>query len=399
MIQLANQSSSLISLPDNDKRVLSKQATGGFVGNENPGVCTFAAVFPLSDGLLLENGVPIYYSGDEYKKLSGQRATTQRCYHEDIFIFGWQPPVRERELPGGPAGFCQDTSGKVYIKFSSGPPGCVPVDLSVYGVEQCQNGKLSGLDTSRTRECHPNRLHIRRGFQFVRPLDDRKCRHGNICLRNDEAFVAWLDNYNPGLVAVIVLEFLAGFNSRQLWDRRGTVVSCIKRKIPSDYIIALLHRILHPMRPPHRLIVWRQPPAQTSQLSPGTAFPRMIFLCFRHNLPRWGTSLDFCEEECSDLNAVTVNPETVTVTEVRKCRVIRGIIIAKHVMPVTRIVAPRDDDEAATAIFPTQRPECAVYCDSADEDYDACSSLGVTRFTTTLSTETDTTTAIIITVR
>jgi hypothetical protein len=85
------------------------------------------------------------------------------------------------------------------------------------------------------------------------------------------------------------------------------------------------------------------------------------------------------------------------VTEVRKRRVVRGIIVAEHVMPVTRNIAPRDDDDVATTIFPTQTPEYATYCESADEYYDACSSLGVTRFTTTLSTETETKTDIVIT--
>ncbi|EWY82659.1 hypothetical protein FOYG_14756 [Fusarium oxysporum NRRL 32931] len=109
--------------------------------------------------------------------------------------------------------------------------------------------------------------------------------------------------------------------------------------------------------------------------------------------------LNVRDEECSDLNVVTVSPATVTVTEVRKRRIVRGIIVAEHVMPVTRNVAPRDDDDVATTVFPTQTPEYATYCGSADEYYDACSSLGVTRFTTTLSTETETTTDIIITFR
>src|SRR6478609_8908061 len=72
------------------------------------------------------------------------------------------------------------------------------------------------------------------------------------------------------------------------------------------------------------------------------------------------------------------NQNVSTVTEVRKRRIVRGIIVAEHVMPVMRNVAPRDDDDVATTIFPTQTPEYATYCGSADEYYDACSSLGVT---------------------
>ncbi|KAJ0135406.1 Arylacetonitrilase [Fusarium oxysporum f. sp. albedinis] len=140
----------LISLTENDKRDLSRRATGGFVGNENPGVCTFAAVFTLSDDQLLEDGIPIYYAGEEFKELSGQGQAPSDAVTKTFLSSGGGLQFTNAKLPGGQAGFCQDSSGKVYITFSSGPPGCIPVDLSVYEVEQCQNGRLLGLDTSRT---------------------------------------------------------------------------------------------------------------------------------------------------------------------------------------------------------------------------------------------------------
>ncbi|KNB14779.1 hypothetical protein FOXG_13555 [Fusarium oxysporum f. sp. lycopersici 4287] len=140
----------LISLPENDKRDLSRRATGGFVGNENPGVCTFAAVFTLSDYQLLEGVIPIYYAGEEFKELSGQGQAPSDGVTKTFLSSGGGLQFTNAKLPGGQAGFCQDSNGKVYITFSSGPPGCVPVDLSVYEVEQCQNGRLLGLDTSWT---------------------------------------------------------------------------------------------------------------------------------------------------------------------------------------------------------------------------------------------------------
>jgi hypothetical protein len=39
---------------------------------------------------------------------------------------------RNSGLPNGDAGFCQVSDGQVYITFTTGPPGCVPVNLAVY---------------------------------------------------------------------------------------------------------------------------------------------------------------------------------------------------------------------------------------------------------------------------
>ncbi|KLO78958.1 uncharacterized protein LW93_4281 [Fusarium fujikuroi] len=47
----------------------------------------------------------------------------------------------------------------------------------------------------------------------------------------------------------------------------------------------------------------------------------------------------------------------------------------------------------ATAIFPTETPAYATYCDSAEGYYDACSRAGVTAITTTLTTPTETETS------
>ncbi|KAM0371354.1 hypothetical protein ACHAPY_010074 [Fusarium culmorum] len=54
-----------VSVTGNEKRNIHKrQATGGFVGNDKPKSCTFAATFILSEGKLFEGGAPIHYSGE-----------------------------------------------------------------------------------------------------------------------------------------------------------------------------------------------------------------------------------------------------------------------------------------------------------------------------------------------
>ncbi|KAG7409611.1 hypothetical protein Forpe1208_v011246 [Fusarium oxysporum f. sp. rapae] len=409
----------LISILDNDKRDLGKRATGGFVGNENPGVCTFAAVFTLSDDLLLENGVPIYYSGEEYKELSGQRQPPRDAVTRTFSTSGGGLQFANAKLPGGQAGFCQDSSGKVYITFSSGPPGCVPVDLLVYG--GCH---LNRRDTRSIPNplCIANRLHISRGFHFVKLLNDRKHRHCNNPLWNDDSFIALLVYYNQGLATVVVLGFLRVFSSSQLWGRGDTVAdgdgsatsqnisdetstsTDSSEKTTSSNMSTEPGTSASTNDVPQTSTtgdITSEVPSTTMDASTTepTTIPAVDACVSGITSPDGEPPLDVREEECSDLNVVTVSPATVTVTEVRKRRVVRGIIVAEHVMPVTRNVAPRDDDDAATTVFPTQTPEYATYCDSADEYYDACSSLGVTRFTTTLSTETETTTDIITTFR
>ncbi|KAF4954225.1 hypothetical protein FSARC_12202 [Fusarium sarcochroum] len=134
----------LVSVTDNGRRDLNKRATGGFVGNDHPDICTFAAVFNLAKDQLFEGGVPIYYSGEAFKDLAGQgppskdSITTTFTTSSEYLVF------RNSGLPKGDAGFCQDSGGKVYITFTAGPPGCVPVHLAIYDIEQCQDGRLIG---------------------------------------------------------------------------------------------------------------------------------------------------------------------------------------------------------------------------------------------------------------
>ncbi|KAL5625679.1 hypothetical protein FOBRF1_000022 [Fusarium oxysporum] len=140
----------LIQASNDQKRDIGKREAEGFVGADNPDICTFALVFNLAEGQLFVDGLPTFYAGEDYKALGVQ--------DEDSFIqgaitrtFGTTGRTlffRNSDLPNGEAGFCQDSSGQVYITFTSSPPGCFPVTLGVYDVTQCQNGRLVGFETS-----------------------------------------------------------------------------------------------------------------------------------------------------------------------------------------------------------------------------------------------------------
>ncbi|KAL7758892.1 hypothetical protein ACKLNR_011319 [Fusarium oxysporum f. sp. zingiberi] len=463
----------LISLPENDKRDLSRRATGGFVGNENPGVCTFAAVFTLSDDQLLEDGIPIYYAGEEFKEFSGQGQALSDAVTKTFLSSGGGLQFTNAKLPGGQAGFCQDSSGKVYITFSSGPPGCVPVDLLVYEVEQCQNGRLLGLDTSRTSSSDLTEPTQDVTSTGEAPGQSQTLSASSADSTSVEAFTSssssttgsidtatvpsgTMTSSSPGLsITTTVSPLSSSFDSsgssaadssgveevqsssvsEEGFPETASTSDAASSDVTSDTVTygdgsATSQNISDEAPMPTD----SSETATSSDMStePGTSastkgvpqtsttgditseilsttmdastskpntIPTVDACVSGITSPDGEPPLNVREEECSDLNVVTVSPATVTVTEVRKRRIVRGIIVAEHVMPVTRNVAPRDDDDVATTIFPTQTPEYATYCGSADEYYDACSSLGVTRFTTTLSTETETTTDIIITFR
>lgn len=121
-----------VSVTGNEKRNIHKrQAAGGFVGNDKPKSCTFATTFILSEGRLFEGGASIYYSGESYKELSGQDIPASGSITKTIEDSG-RLTFRNPGLPNGRAGFCQSPDGIVYVTFTSGPVGCIPVDLIVY---------------------------------------------------------------------------------------------------------------------------------------------------------------------------------------------------------------------------------------------------------------------------
>ncbi|KAF4999575.1 hypothetical protein FGRMN_2323 [Fusarium graminum] len=126
-----------------------KRDVGGFVGNGNPDVCTFATVFTLGNGRLFEGGLPISYLGDAFQLLQSSSVPSSDDITTTFSGDGGSLRFANPGLPGGEASFCQTSSdGQVYITFTSQPQGCVPVRLTIYGAERCINGRIDGLDTS-----------------------------------------------------------------------------------------------------------------------------------------------------------------------------------------------------------------------------------------------------------
>ncbi|PNP74629.1 hypothetical protein FNYG_11965 [Fusarium nygamai] len=156
----------LVQASSNQERGIKKRDIGGFVGAGDPDVCTFALTFNLGDGQLFVGGLPTFYAGEDYKALGVQDEDSfvQGAITRSFGISGRTLVFRNPGLPNGEAGFCQDSSGQVYITFTASPPGCIPVTLDVYDSEnthafavsnanldaatQCQNGRLVGSETS-----------------------------------------------------------------------------------------------------------------------------------------------------------------------------------------------------------------------------------------------------------
>ncbi|KAF5554664.1 trichodiene oxygenase [Fusarium mexicanum] len=140
----------LVQASSNQERKIQKRETGGFVGADNPDVCTFALTFNLGDSQLFVVDLPIIYAGEDYKALGIQEEDSfvQGAITRTFGVSGGTLVFKNSGLPNGEAGFCQDSSGQVYITFTTSPSGCVSVALDVYGVTECQNGRLVGFETS-----------------------------------------------------------------------------------------------------------------------------------------------------------------------------------------------------------------------------------------------------------
>jgi len=115
---------------------LTKRDVGGFVGNGNPDVCTFANVYTLGQGQLFVGNVPVSYSGEEFQTLESASAPLEGAITRTFSSDGGVLSFANRGLPGGRASFCQTPlDGQVYITYRSRPSGCVFVTLTVYGGE------------------------------------------------------------------------------------------------------------------------------------------------------------------------------------------------------------------------------------------------------------------------
>ncbi|KAH6991799.1 hypothetical protein EDB82DRAFT_565991 [Fusarium venenatum] len=148
--EVTSQTVILFIVPDtvNERRRLVKRdIPGGFVNGVNPvDICTDADIFQLADGQLLDNGNPVYYGGEPYKPFGSDGTPPDGATTRKFANVNGSLVFTSSLLPS--TGFCQDDSGQVYITFGSRPPGCDPVLLQVYTVEQCLNGEIPGRDQS-----------------------------------------------------------------------------------------------------------------------------------------------------------------------------------------------------------------------------------------------------------
>jgi hypothetical protein len=121
---------------DNKRRSIHKRTLGGFVGPNDPNVCTFASTFNFAEDQLFVSGLPVFYSpGDSNKELIGGDNLPGDAVTRGFTIAGGALGFRNDDLPGGAASFCQTDDGRVFIVFTDGPPACTPVVLLVYSGE------------------------------------------------------------------------------------------------------------------------------------------------------------------------------------------------------------------------------------------------------------------------
>ena len=125
-----------IIVSENEKRDINKRASiDNFVGDNNPDVCTFARTFNLAEDQLFESGVPIHYSNEDYRELVGRDLPEDDSVTKTFRVTSRRLFFENDGLPNGQAEFCQNSDGLVYVTFTGGPVGCVPVQLAVYDGE------------------------------------------------------------------------------------------------------------------------------------------------------------------------------------------------------------------------------------------------------------------------
>ncbi|KAM0215482.1 hypothetical protein ACHAQI_003283 [Fusarium lateritium] len=118
----------------NQERSVHKRTLGGFVGPNDPNVCTFASTFNFAQDQLFVSGLPVFYSpGDSNKELIGGDNLPGDAITRGFTTAGGALGFNNADLPGGAASFCQTVDGRVFIVFTEGPPECTPVNLLVYG--------------------------------------------------------------------------------------------------------------------------------------------------------------------------------------------------------------------------------------------------------------------------
>ncbi|KAF5000923.1 hypothetical protein FGRMN_1380 [Fusarium graminum] len=124
-----------------------------FFGGDDPSSCTGASPFRLSEGQLLEKGIPIFWSGQRYQKLGAQGEPVDDAVTTTFSVIDGKLSWANDGF--GKAGFCEDESGQVYITFGRLPTGCESVFLTAYKEIQCQNGQIVELQPSTSESTAP----------------------------------------------------------------------------------------------------------------------------------------------------------------------------------------------------------------------------------------------------
>ncbi|RGP78866.1 hypothetical protein FLONG3_3065 [Fusarium longipes] len=433
----------LVSIPDdnnNNKRSFIKRATGGFVGNDNPGSCTFASIFNLADGELFDNGVPIYYSsGEDYKELSGQDDPPQGAITSTFAAGGGTLVFRNSGLPNGEAGFCQDSDGRVYITFTNGPPGCLEVKLATYDATQCQNGKLIGVDdisstsivaSSEAVESKATSFETTPTAVVTSSSEDSEVPTRNAATESISTYLETADvplsstvtsseqqsntepeglSTHPASTSTLPLSSDESFSTESATEEDGST-TIVDESTSFSFGLTTLEpepetptsdeSTTEPVETTETaemttdLLETTELVVTTTELAETTTDPAdttTVDACVSVVTdPAGDPPLDDRREQCSDLNVVTVSPSTVTETVTMDKRFVWVVPTSWPPTPPKKNRFAREEGDATT-IFPTEFPEgYGAFCDDADDYYDACSRLGVTRTTTTLPTPTTT---------
>jgi len=130
------------------QRGLWKRVLGGFLSNDingNRDSCDAATVFTLSQDQLFEADNPIFYSpGETFKQFSNPVVAPESAITSTFANVSGVLSFTSSSIPSGQAGFCQESTGEVFVTFTTRPANCKPAFLYIYRADQCVNGQIVG---------------------------------------------------------------------------------------------------------------------------------------------------------------------------------------------------------------------------------------------------------------
>ncbi|KAL4731427.1 hypothetical protein ACLX1H_000393 [Fusarium chlamydosporum] len=414
----------LVLLAGNEERSnkVNKRATGGFVGNENPDICSFASIFNLADGQLFQGGLSIYYSGEDYKELIGEDSPPPDAITKTFTSQGQRLAFVNENLPNGRAGFCQDSNGLVYITFTTGPSDCEPIELAAYAASQCQDGQLIGGPESLTTTAFGTTT-----LDIVVSEDSGTTTIQDVTVSLSSESTSLSSSqissavFNPETSTPTPSD--TSEPSTSVDATSVTASTQVDTDTPTLFPSTIPTTELSSETPSSveskRLPDTSQGTTSSSVIEPSSEISitsdditsgvsseedntSQLLTTSEADIP--STTADACVEgitasagdpplaqrsgDCEEYNVVTISPYTVTTTILSKrweARIPTGWPTPR---PTNKQLARRQD--TASTIFPSETPAYATYCDSAGDYYEACSVLGITASTTELPTPTKT---------